>query len=318
MKSMFKGALGALVVVLALSGMTAASALAAGAPTVETKPATAVTETGATLVGKINPNGASTKYYFEYGKTTSYGSKTAETTLKSATSEVEVSKIVEGLTAHTTYHFRLVATNQYGTSDGADEVLSTLVGPEVVVTEGKITELEANLTGGTATIGWNGNQTMTCTGHEVTFYFTSATEVEGRMVVRECYAQQGGGKRTCSNGSEAITSETLKGRLGYTNKANKEVGLILEGKSSNVWAKNVTCSGAKEPITGELGGDLVLPVNKVIARGSQFKLKYQMSKTDEQSDGSLGGQLHWGEGSALFGLETEFLGSANRGFEIKA
>ena len=44
------------------------------APTVTTGSATSVTETGETLNGTVNPNGTGTKYYSEYGTSTSYGS----------------------------------------------------------------------------------------------------------------------------------------------------------------------------------------------------------------------------------------------------
>ena len=45
-------------------------------PTVTTKAATSITSTSARLNGTVNPNGHATTYYFEYGPSTSYGSKT--------------------------------------------------------------------------------------------------------------------------------------------------------------------------------------------------------------------------------------------------
>lgn len=96
-----------------------------GKPTVETKTATSIGENGATLNGMANPRGASTKYYFEYGTTLSYGSKTSEVNVGSGTSNVEVSKAVAGLLAGTEYHFRIVATNSHGTADGADHTFTT-------------------------------------------------------------------------------------------------------------------------------------------------------------------------------------------------
>jgi hypothetical protein len=96
-----------------------------GKPTVETKAATSVGETAATLNGIVNPRGAETKYYFEYGTTIAYGSKTSEASAGSGTSSVEEGKIVTGLAASTTYHFRIVATNSHGTADGADQAFTT-------------------------------------------------------------------------------------------------------------------------------------------------------------------------------------------------
>lgn len=94
-------------------------------PTVETKPATSVSAAEATLNGTVNPNGAETKYYFEYGKTTSYGTKTAEVNLGAGRSSLEESKTITGLEPGKEYHFRIVATNNDGTSEGADHIFTT-------------------------------------------------------------------------------------------------------------------------------------------------------------------------------------------------
>ena len=49
---------------------------AATAPTVITGPVDAVGATTATVSGTVNPNGTATTWYLEYGKTTTYGTKT--------------------------------------------------------------------------------------------------------------------------------------------------------------------------------------------------------------------------------------------------
>jgi len=92
----------------------------AAAPTVLTSAATAVSSSAATLNGSVNANGQATTYYFEYGKDTSYGSKTTVTNAGSSSSTVTVSAGISGLQAGQTYHFRLDATNGAGTSLGAD------------------------------------------------------------------------------------------------------------------------------------------------------------------------------------------------------
>jgi virginiamycin B lyase len=96
-----------------------------------------VTKAGAeeaTLNGIVNPNGLATKFYFEYGTTKSYGTKTAEVSAGSGTSDVEESKVITSLTENAKYHFRLVTVNSDGTSDGLDQVFSTpLVPPKNTV-----------------------------------------------------------------------------------------------------------------------------------------------------------------------------------------
>jgi hypothetical protein len=125
MRSTLRSALLALMTVCALGGVTATSALASGKPFVETKPPTGVTFEKATLNGVVNPNGAETKYYFEYGETTKYGNKTESVSAGSGTTNLEVSKVITGLFI-SKMHFRIVATNTNGTSDGADETFDTV------------------------------------------------------------------------------------------------------------------------------------------------------------------------------------------------
>src|SRR5208282_4992812 len=79
---------------------------ATSAPTVETKAASSVTQTTASLNATVNPNGGSvSECRFEYGTTNSYGSTVSCASLPgSGTSPVAVSAAVTGLTANTTYH----------------------------------------------------------------------------------------------------------------------------------------------------------------------------------------------------------------------
>ena len=49
-----------------------------------------MTTTTATLNGTVDPNGRATTWYFEYGTSTSYGSKTAEKSAGSGTSTTGV------------------------------------------------------------------------------------------------------------------------------------------------------------------------------------------------------------------------------------
>jgi hypothetical protein len=97
-----------------------------GKPSVETKLATGVNKTSATLDGAVNPRGTETKYYFEYGlEKEKYEHKTTEASAGSGTSNVEEGKVVTGLEPITTYHFRIVATNGKGTTDGKDQTFTT-------------------------------------------------------------------------------------------------------------------------------------------------------------------------------------------------
>src|SRR5208283_2351874 len=97
-------------------------------PTVVTEKASPVAQTTATLNASVNPNsGNVSKCEFEYGTSISYGSTASCSSLPgSGSSPVAVSAAITGLTANTTYHFRISATNAGGKSEGSDETFKTL------------------------------------------------------------------------------------------------------------------------------------------------------------------------------------------------
>ncbi len=106
-----------------------------GPPVVTTNPATFVASFSAKLNASLNPHGLATTFHFQYGTTTSYGLTTAPQT-QSGNTVRTVSAGISSLTAHTTYHFRIVASNSAGTRMGADRTFTTLTatGPPVPIT----------------------------------------------------------------------------------------------------------------------------------------------------------------------------------------
>jgi hypothetical protein len=98
-------------------------------PTVTTSAATGVVDTQVTLNGALNPNGLDTHYYFEYGLATSGYEHDVPAIpgadAGSGTGSVPVSATVTGLTKHTTYHYRLVASSNAGTNEGGSEGFAT-------------------------------------------------------------------------------------------------------------------------------------------------------------------------------------------------
>jgi hypothetical protein len=98
-------------------------------PVVSTGGTTDVTATGATLLGTVQPNLQATTYRFEFGTSTAYGSLTPLGDVAAGGTPAPVSAAITGLTAGTTYHYRLVATNADGTSTSADASFSTPPAP---------------------------------------------------------------------------------------------------------------------------------------------------------------------------------------------
>jgi DNA-binding beta-propeller fold protein YncE len=102
-------------------------------PVPVTNPATDVTTASATLNGTVNPRGTAATAYFEWGTSTAYGSTTPTQNSGDGTSASALSAGISGLSAGTTYHFRVVASNQYGNAVGADQQFTTPVPPPVVI-----------------------------------------------------------------------------------------------------------------------------------------------------------------------------------------
>src|SRR5947207_5286069 len=108
---------------------------ATGPAVVITNPATLIASFSATLNGSVDPHGLTTTVYFQYGTTTNYGSTTLSQ-IKTGNTYQNLTANISGLTASTTYHFRLVAVNNAGTIYGTDRTFATLTptGPPVVTT----------------------------------------------------------------------------------------------------------------------------------------------------------------------------------------
>src|SRR3954471_15312410 len=99
-----------LLLTIAIVCALPATALAA-APTVVTGVTVDISPNAARVTGAVNPQGRVTTYYFQYGKTKSYGTRTRALEAGSGTRRVPVAAQLTGLTHKTTYHYRLVAIN---------------------------------------------------------------------------------------------------------------------------------------------------------------------------------------------------------------
>ncbi len=93
-------------------------------PVVVTGGASEISQNGATISGTVDPQGVPTSYEFDLGTDTSYGSRIFGEG-GSGTQPGTVALGVQGLAAGTVYHYRLVATNAYGTAYGADATFTT-------------------------------------------------------------------------------------------------------------------------------------------------------------------------------------------------
>jgi hypothetical protein len=114
-----------MVLAVAISALAAPAANAA-APSASTGAATSVTSTSATLTGEVNPNNEPTTYYFEYGTTNTYGTRTPDQGPTAAVKQnIAASAPISGLAPGSEYHYRLVAVNASGTRAGRDRKFTT-------------------------------------------------------------------------------------------------------------------------------------------------------------------------------------------------
>lgn len=113
----------------AILNFTTTGPAAPGRPSADTKAATSVATSTATLRGTVNPNGAATTYWFEYGVDSLLGNiignGTPRKSAGSGTADMSVTADISGLSRNTRYYFRVVAENAHGTERGDIQTFST-------------------------------------------------------------------------------------------------------------------------------------------------------------------------------------------------
>jgi DNA-binding beta-propeller fold protein YncE len=101
-------------------------------PLATTGAVSAVGQTSANVTGTVNPDGAETYYYYEYGTTTEYGETTAPegagVDVGSGTTPVAAPASLIPLVPGVTYHYRLVSWSEQGTTYGQDQTFTTEAG----------------------------------------------------------------------------------------------------------------------------------------------------------------------------------------------
>jgi sugar lactone lactonase YvrE len=143
-----------------------------------TEPASGVSKTEATLHGKVNAEGVASEYYFEYGTTKAYGTKTAKISAGSGVADQKVSQALSSLSPSTTYDYRVVTTNSTGTTSGLNGKFTTGSGAApTVATESAtgVTATEAILHG---TVNPNGLATTDQFEYGLTESYGSSTPSE--------------------------------------------------------------------------------------------------------------------------------------------
>jgi hypothetical protein len=198
------------------------------APTATTTMATAVSSSAATLNGSVNPEGVPTSYYFEYGTTAAYGSKTATQSAGSASTAQAATVSASGLQASTTYHYRLVAVSAGGTVVGGDNTFATSKLPLPVADTGAVT----GVTTTTAVLGGAVNPD----GLATSYYFQYGTTTG--------YGHNTSSRSAGSGTASAAVSQSLSGLAARTTYHYRIVAVSAGG---TVDGKDATFATATTP-----------------------------------------------------------------------
>ena len=94
-------------------------------PLVETLPARGIHAQSAQLYGRVDPRGPLALGWFEWGTSTSYGHTTQPRPIGDGFGWHNVSEVLNGLNSEQTYHFRLVASNDFTVIFGIDQTFGT-------------------------------------------------------------------------------------------------------------------------------------------------------------------------------------------------
>jgi hypothetical protein len=104
------------------------------APSATTLLASSIDTTSAVFNATVNPGGAATTVWFQYGLTPSYGLLTTSTNLPATNGILSVSNLVAGFQPGTLYHCRVVASNSAGVNFANNRWFTTAVAPPIALT----------------------------------------------------------------------------------------------------------------------------------------------------------------------------------------
>jgi len=145
------------------SRFTTAASTGASKPAVASQSSTVTGDTTASISASVNPNGAATTLYFQYGPTSSYGSNTTNQSVASGSTYVTRNASLTGLVAGTTYHYRVVASNSAGTTFGPDSTFTTTITvPETTAITSPATAVTSASATLNAIVNPNGNPASAC------------------------------------------------------------------------------------------------------------------------------------------------------------
>jgi parallel beta-helix repeat protein len=192
-------------------------------PSARTDAVTGVTTGTATLRGTINANWTTARYYFEYGTTGSYGSKTTDVEAGAEPLPKQLAAPIAGLTAGATYHYRLVAYNTFGRRYGEDRTFSTT---------GVVVDDKAS---GNRYDGWYGYSTSAAYGGTLRYSSTAGQTISYRTSTATTSIGMVTYRGSNQGIAEVFIDGVSKGRIDlYSSTAQYQYVRAYSGLSSTV------------------------------------------------------------------------------------
>jgi hypothetical protein len=183
-----------------------------------------VASSSATLQVTIDPNGADTHYYFQYGPSAAYGSYAPVSPpgvdLGSGVGARSVSAHLQSLGASTAYHYRIVVVQGGEAVEGPDHVFTTqpASGSELTLPDGRAWELVSPPDKKAALIGPSSNYWLTQAADDGSGITYTTNEVLGEDTVGHLFSSQ--------------VLSTRKAGVWHTQYVAGYGGLPPEGESS--------------------------------------------------------------------------------------
>jgi hypothetical protein len=252
-------------------------------PDVTTGAASGINASSATLNGTVDPNGRETTFYFEYGTSTSYGTKTPAKSAGSATSAQSESAAISGLTAGRTYHFRLVAQSDAGSATGKDAMFTTSSAPAVVTGD------VASVAPTSATL----NGSVTPNGLATTWWFEYGTSASYGS---KTSSQSAGSGATAS--SVSLQVKSLKVATAYHYR------LVAQNTSGRSYGTDRTFTTVSAPAsqtggTQNVGADSALVTGSLDTRGRSTTWRF-----DYGTSTNYGKSTSWKSAGSKIGTQS--------------
>jgi hypothetical protein len=235
-----------------------------GPPVVETLPGVSVSQISTRLHATAVPNGEPiTDCHFEYGTSTKYGTSLPCAEKPVTIFEFEAAEqwaLASGLSENTVYHYRIVATNVFGTSYGADQVIQTLsrstapqYGQCVLQAHGEYKTSNCLTKSKVAKKGrfeWQPGPAPTCFAKKKGSYTDPGCTVKATVPNKGKFEKQAGPGFTSTGGPLTLEAPELKGTK-LECAASSGAGEIT-GPSTGVERVTFTgCAASGKPCTSE-------------------------------------------------------------------